>query len=234
MARALRASGGRRVIRLALVALGAIVVLLVIAQLVLPKIAADRISSRIGRYGQVTSVHVSAWPAVELLFKHADSVTVRAARLTLDPAQTDDLLDEARDSGQLSLSVARAREGPLAVSDVHLRKRGRALHASAFASAADVNAALPPGFDVQLLSSAGGKVAVRASGGLFGVGASVDAVAEARDGKLVVRPRSPLLAAFALTLFAESHVRIEALAARAATGPEGAPGYVLEASATLR
>ena len=37
-------------------------------------IAASRISSRVGRYGKVQSVSVSAWPAVELLWGHADSV----------------------------------------------------------------------------------------------------------------------------------------------------------------
>ena len=52
--------------------------LLVLAQLLLPRIAASRISSRVGRYGTVQSVSVSAWPAVELLWGHADSVRVKA------------------------------------------------------------------------------------------------------------------------------------------------------------
>ncbi len=229
-----RGGGGRGVLRIVLWLAGAVVVLLGLAQLLLPKFAAERISSRIGRYGKVTSVQVSAWPAVKLLWNDADSVTVRAGEIALGPLQTDELLAQARGVGRLELSATSAREGPLRVSDVRLSKRGRELHASAFASAADVRAALPAGFAVELLSSAAGKVEVRASGGLFGVGASVDAVAEARGGELVVRPRGALLQALRLTLFSEPHVQLDALAARAASGPRGESGYTLEASATLR
>jgi hypothetical protein len=229
-----RGGGGGRAARLALWLLGAIVVLLGLAQLLLPKFAADRISSRVGRYGKVTSVHVSAWPAVKLLFKDADSISVRAHDIALSPARTDALLAEATGTSRLDLVATTAREGPLALSDVRLRKRGTALHASAFASAADVRAALPPGFDVTLLSSSDGRVEVRASGGLFGVGASVDAVAEAIDGKLVAHPRGPLIEALRLTLFSEPHIRLDSIAAHAATGPNGESGYALEASATLR
>ena len=229
-----RGGGGGRAARLALWLLGALVVLFGLAQLLLPKFAADRISSRVGRYGKVTSVHVSAWPAVKLLFKDADSISVRARDVALSPARTDALLAEATGTSRLDLVATTAREGPLALSDVRLRKRGTALHASAFASVADVRAALPPGVDVTLLSSSGGRVEVRANGGLFGVGASVDAVAEAIDGKLVAHPRGPLIEALRLTLFSEPHVRLDSIAARTAVGPNGESGYTLEASATLR
>ena len=47
---------------------------LVLAQLFLPRIAASRISSRVGSYGKVSSVSVSALPAMELLWGDADSV----------------------------------------------------------------------------------------------------------------------------------------------------------------
>jgi hypothetical protein len=234
LSRMRRGGGGGRATRLALWLLGALVVLAGLAQLLLPKFAADRISSRIGRYGRVTSVHVSAWPAVKLLWKDADSISVRTSEIALTPARTDALLSEARGTDRLDLVAAGAHEGPLALSDVRLQKRGRALHASAFASADDVRAALPAGFDVRLLSSVGGRVEVRASGGLFGVGASVDAVAEAIDGKLVAHPRGALLRALRVTLFSEPHVRLDAIAARATSGPRGEAGYQLQASATLR
>lgn len=230
-----RGGGGiGTVTRIALALLGVIVVLLVVAQLVLPRIAASRISSRIGRYGHVTSVHVSAFPAVKLLWKDADSVTVRASRVSLSPARTDALLAEARGTDRLDVRAASAHEGPLMVSDVHLTKRGRTIHANAFATAAAVRAALPAGFDVSLLGSSGGAVEVRASGGLFGIGASVVAVAEAREGKLVVHPRGPLIEALRLTLFSEPHVALQSIAVHTATGAGGEAGYELEASATLR
>jgi hypothetical protein len=216
------------------VSAGAIALVLVLAQLLLPRIAASRISSRVGRYGSVESVHVTAWPALKLLWGDADSVTVRAGRLSLSPAQTAKLLWEAHGVNELDLTASSAREGPLRVSDVSLRKRGRALSAQALASTADVRAALPQGFEVQLLGSERGQVEVRASGGLFGIDASVDAVATASGGRLIVHPRGLLLEGLQLTLFADPHVYVEGVGASASGAPGGAPGYWLTISARLR
>jgi hypothetical protein len=229
-----RGGVGGRAGRLALGLLGALLLLLVLAQVLLPRIAASRISSRIGRYGSVASVHVSAWPAVELLWKHADSIEVHATRLRLSPAQTGRLLAEASGTNRLDVSVDSAREGPLALSDIRLHKRGSRISAQARLSAAGVTAALPPGFGVQLLASGGGRVEVRASGGLFGVGASVDAVAEASQGKLVVRPRGLLLEGLELTLFSDPHVHVTGVSAVNSAAPGGVAGYLLGMTATLR
>ncbi|MFI4990853.1 MAG: LmeA family phospholipid-binding protein [Solirubrobacterales bacterium] len=243
-----RGGGGGKAVRVALWLLGVVVVLLGLAQLFLPKIAAGRISSRIGKYGSVDSVHVSAWPAVELLWRHADSVTVHATRLRVSPAQTGKLLEEASGADRVEAHVDSVREGPLALSDVSFHKRGSRMSAQAHVSTADVAAALPPGFGVQLLGSGAGKVEVRASGGLFGVDASVDAVAEASGGKLVVHPRGLLLEGFRLTLFSDPDVYVMGVSAApagrggGATGSAagaggsagGATGYLLGMEATLR
>ena len=58
---------------------------LALAQVLLPRIAASRISSRVGRYGKVQSVSVSAWPAVELLWGSVDSVRVAAGEPRAEP-----------------------------------------------------------------------------------------------------------------------------------------------------
>ena len=57
-------SGPRRSTRIALGAVGGVVVLLGLAQLLLPKLAAQRVRSELARYGVVRSVSVSAFPAV--------------------------------------------------------------------------------------------------------------------------------------------------------------------------
>ena len=64
------------------------------------------------------------------------------------------------------------------------------LTAQALASEADVKAALPAGFGVQLLRSEGGEVEVQATGALFGVGASVNAVARSERTASWSRTRS--------------------------------------------
>jgi hypothetical protein len=205
--------------------------LLVLAQLVLPRIAASRISSRVGRYGHVEHVSVSAWPAVKLLWGDADSVEVRAGSLALSPSQAAALLWEGRGADHIDISAQAVRVGSLAVTDAVLRKRGAQLSAHARASRAAVRAALGPGVGVRLLGSEGGRVRVAATGSLFGVGASVAAVAEGQQGALVVHPEGALLDAFRLTLFSDRHVRVVGVAA-AETGPP--PGYVLGMTALLR
>ncbi len=187
---------------------GCVLLLLVLAQLLLPRIAASRISARVGRYGRVVSVSVSAWPALKLLWGDADSVRVRAGSLSLSPAQVARLLWEARGAASVQVDAAALRLGKLRLTDATLHKHGRALSGAALASEAAVHAALPAGFAVTLLNSAGGEVEVRASGALFGIGASVDAVALAREGSLIAHPLGGLFEGVQLTLFADQHVHV--------------------------
>jgi hypothetical protein len=216
-------------VRIAAGLAGALVLLLALAQLILPRLAVSRISSRIGRYGKVQSVSVSAWPAVELLWGHVGSVRVRAGSLALSPAQAASLLWEARGTGSMDVSAESVQLGPLRLSDATLSKRGGAMSAQAVASEADVKAA---GFGVKLLRSEGGEVEVQATGALFGVGASVNAVAGASDGKLVAHPLGFLIEALQLTLFSSPHVYVDGVGASVQS--EQPLSYRLTMSASLR
>jgi hypothetical protein len=218
--------------RIALLVGGVVLVLLVAAQIALPKIAASKISSRIGRYGEVQSVSVSAWPAVKLLWGEVDTVKVRASHLSLSTAQAAKLLWEAHGVGTMDLSAGSVEVGPLQVEDAVLHKRGSAMEASARTSEADVRAALPQGLEVKLLGSREGQVEVQASGGLFGVDASVDALAGGSEGKLVAHPLGLLLEGFQLTLFADQHVFVEGVGASVASREPLT--YELSMSASLR
>jgi len=219
--------------RLALLLVGGVILALVLAQVFLPRVAASRISSRLGRYGKVESVSVKAWPAVELLWGHADSATVRAASLALSTAQTAKLLWEARGVRDIDLTVSSARVGRLHLRDVSFRKRGDQLAARAAMSASDVRASLPEGLEVQLLSSANGEIGVSAAGGLFGLRASVDATVAASDGKLVVSPQGLFLEGLRLTLFSQPHVHVQAVGASATRESSGGVSYQLTVSASL-
>jgi hypothetical protein len=226
-----RGGSGRRT-RLGLSLVGALVVLLVLAQVVLPRIAASRIRSRVGRYGDVESASVSAWPALELLWGHAGSVHVRAKDLSLSPTQVAALLWEAQGAASMHVSAESVRLGTLRLSDASLQKHGSALTGQALTSEADVKAALPAGFEVQLLRSEDGEVEVQATGGLFGVDASVKAVAGASEGKLVAHPLGLLLERLQLTLFSSPHVYVEGVGA--SVEREQPLSYKLSMSARLR
>jgi hypothetical protein len=209
-----------------------IVLVLALAQLLLPRVAASKVSARVGRYGNVKSVSVKAFPAVELLWGHADSVHVSVASIALSSAEAAKLVWESRAADSIDVTADSVRLGSLHLTHVSLRKRGVQLSAQATVSQADVRAALPPGFDVQLLRSEGGYVEVRATGGLFGLGASVDAVAGPSDGKLVAHPLGFLLEGLKLTLFADPHIVVQGVSA-SANGAQP-QSYRLTMSARLR
>jgi hypothetical protein len=228
----MRRGGGGGMRRLALLLVGGVALALAAAQVLLPRIAASRISSRVGRYGGVQEVEVRAWPAVELLWGHADSVSVRAKPLSLSPAQAAKLLWEARGVQRMELAAPEVRVGPLRLTGARLHKRGSSLTAEAGVSEADMRAALPPGLEVQLLGSEGGRVRVRAGGGLFGVGASVQAIAEPSEGRLIAHPLGVPLQGLRLTLFSDPHVYVEGVGAERRAGQ--APGYRVSMSARLR
>lgn len=211
-----------------------VVVVLALAQLLGPGIAARVVRGRVQKYGTVKSVTVKAWPAVKLLWREADEVTVRAGRLRVSPEQTAALLGEAKGTERVDASAESVEEGSLRLTDTRLEKRGSTLRARGVVSEADVKRALPEGVEVALLKSEAGTVEVRVSGGLFGVGASVDAVAQAEGGKLVARPTG-LLGALKLMLFESPSVYVEGVQARAleSRGGEGAR-YELSMWASLR
>ncbi|HSZ14258.1 MAG TPA: LmeA family phospholipid-binding protein [Solirubrobacteraceae bacterium] len=211
---------------------GAVLLALILAQLLLPRLAANRISSRVGRYGKVLSASVSAWPAIELLWGHADSVHVKAGSLSISPVQAASLLWEAKGAASMDVSAESVQVESLRVTNAHLRKRGDALSAQADVSEAAVRTALPEGFGVRLLRSEGGQVEVQATGALFGVGASVNAVAGASGGELVAHPVGFLIEGLKLTLFSEPHVYVEGVGA---SELDSSPlSYRLTMSASLR
>ena len=218
--------------KVALFLAGAVLLVLVLAQVFLPRIAASEVSSRVGRYGSVESVSVSAWPAVKLLWGSVDSVRVKARSLTIEPAQAAKLLWESRHVAREDISAERVKVGSLQLSEATLRKRGPRLSALASTDQSAVRAALPEGFDVQLLRSQGGQVEVQTSGGLFGVGSGVDALALASEGRLLAHPRGFLIEGFQLTIFADPHIYVEGVSAALTRG--STPSYRLGMTATLR
>jgi LmeA-like phospholipid-binding len=222
----------RRTGRIAALIAGAVVLVLAVAQVLLPRVAAGRISSRVGRYGTVQSVSVKAWPAIKLLWGSAESVSVKAKRVALSPAQVAKLVSEAKGATNMDVSADSVQLGSLALTDASLHKRGSELTAAAHTSEADIRAALPAGFGVRLLRSERGQVEVRASGALFGVGASVNAIAGASQGNLVAHPLGFLIEGVRLTLFSDPHISVQGVGASVAG--EGSPSYRLTMSARLR
>jgi hypothetical protein len=203
----------------------AILVLLVAAQLVLPRIAAHRLRARLDGVAVVARVHVSAFPAVKLLWGHADRVDVHLTSLRVSQARVGALLAQAKDARTADVTIDRFQDGVLRLRAVRLREDRSGLRASAYLAATDLQRALPTGFAVSPVASGGGRLVLRASA--FGLG--VDAVVAAVDGALVAQPNLPLVGSLAgLTLFSDPRVSVSGVGATSRTG-----GYGLTATGRL-
>ena len=192
-----------------------------LAQAVLPSLAAHRVSDRVARYGTVKSVHVSALPAIKLLWGSVDSVRIAAGTLTMTPAQIASLLWEARDVHDMTVTAELARlqvpglPGGLMVSAVHMEKHGHSVKASAMLTQRQLDDALPRGFHAEPVASGGGQVEVHASGGLFGAQASLMALVKPLEGRLVAQPQGfPFAGIATVTLFSDPHLVVESVGVR--------------------
>jgi hypothetical protein len=235
--------------RIALVILGGIVAVLGLAQLLLPVLAAQRVRSQLGRYGTVRSASVSAFPAIELLWGSAQSATVSAGSLSMEPAQVGALLWQGRGVQRIEMRAESIRVGPLRMLHVSSHKRGEELYTQGSVTEADLRAALPGSTAVQPLGRTPAGVEVRVSGSLFGVGASVEVLLSALEGKLVAQPQGiPLAGLVKLVLFSNPHLYVQDFdlasppsaggasggSAGEAGGEGGDPSYLLRLWAKLR
>jgi hypothetical protein len=218
-----------RAVRVALAAAGGLILLLVVAQLALPSIAERRLRDRLERSGTVERVEISSFPAVKLLWHRADKVTVRMGSLRTGSGSFADLLARTRDADDVDASAAEQRILALRLLDPRLRKRGDDLALSATVTDADLQSALPPGFDVRPVASGEGALVFQGTADLLGQRFSGQAVVEVRDGRLLLEPNIPFGGVLSLTLFADP--RVEVLDVGARNGPNG---FTLTARARLR
>ena len=207
IARRVRGRGAR----IALWAGAVLLVVLVASQLLLPGLAARAVRQRVGRYGPVLSAHVSAFPALELLWGSGQSASLRAGALRMTSAQASDLLWSARGIDSLDITATSVLVEPLRLEALSMRKRAHALRVLATLTLADLRAALPAGVQVQAPSGGGeGPLELTVGGELFGVGASIAVVVQASEGKLVAQPRGLSLGGLTqITLFSDPHLHVD-------------------------
>ncbi|HEX4109187.1 MAG TPA: LmeA family phospholipid-binding protein [Solirubrobacteraceae bacterium] len=215
---------------IAAVVLATVCVLLALSQLLLPGIAASRLRTRLSRNGVVERVSVSAFPALKLLWGHADKVTVHYASMHVNNARVSSLMGQSRNVGKVDVYARTLDIGPLSLTNAVLHKRGDQLTGEAALSTAALSHALPSGFSVQPVASGNGELELRASASLFGLGVSADVLLEAQEGSLVLVPIGiPIIgSSLRLTVFNEPNARVSGVGARTQAG-----GYLLTAQGRL-
>jgi hypothetical protein len=206
----------RRIVVLA--AVGVVLLVLVVAQLVLPGIAARRVRDQLSKSGTVLEVKVSAFPAIKLLWRRADSVVVRMASYRAPVSDLSATLAGTGDAGSVDASAQVLSVGPLAFRDATMRKRGSSLTAAATVTQSDLRSAVFFLQDVVPVASAGGSLTLRGTASFLGLTASVAATVAARDGALVVAPDVPFGGIATLTLFSNPHVYVQSVSASGVPG----------------
>jgi hypothetical protein len=217
----------RRIIAIATA--GVVILVLVVAQLALPTIATDRLRDRLSKSGNVISVEVHAFPAIKLLWNHADRVVVRMGRYQSGAGSLGDLLSQTSDVGSVDASAQEFSSGLLTVRDAALRKRGNRLVGTALVTQSDLRRAVPILQSVVPVASSDGRLTLRGTASLFGVTASVDATVSASAGNLIVAPDVPFGGFATLTVFSNPHVEVQSVGASTAPG-----GFRVTATGRLR
>jgi hypothetical protein len=216
--------------RIAVIAvLVALVLGLGVAQLVLPGIAAQRIRTRLGAYGLVRSVQVDAFPAIELLWHHADQIHIDLAAYRSGSGQVGSLLSQLTGVDSLDVSAGQLDIGLLRLRDATLHKRGAQLSADARVSESDLRAAVPFLDGVVPVASANGTLILQGAATVLGLTASAQATVGVADGALLVSPNVPFGALATLTLFSDPHVAVQGVAAATVPG-----GFTVSARGVLR
>jgi hypothetical protein len=192
-----------RLLRVALAGLVLLLVLLLAAQLVLPRLAERRVRDELGTSADIAAVHVRAVPAVELLWGHADRVTARVRSYRASPRRIVDLLVKSRDADALDVRLDRLQTSGVVVRDVALEKRGGVLTGRAGIGAAELARLLPPGVEI---APGAGTVVLH----VHGVPAGLQV--QAQDGHVVVAPDVPLIGSlFSVTLFEDPRLDVQSV-----------------------
>lgn len=187
--------------------------LLALAQLLLPGIAASALRNRLDRHGDVLSVKVSAFPAIKLLWHQADSVTIRLRDYRSSSGKLAETLDEASGITSLHARVGTLTAGALTLHDVRLTKHGHRISGGASVRDADLRSALPVMRSVRPVESTADGVVLRGTASVFGFSAAVDATVEARSGAIVVSPLVPFGGFATITVFSDPRFQVRTVRA---------------------
>jgi hypothetical protein len=216
---------------------GILVVLVVVAQFVLPGLAAKRLRSDLAADGSDVHVEVKAFPAIKLLLKKADEVTISVGSYKTDASSDDsgedlgDLIAQTKGTKKLDVDVRVLNDRLLRMQQVHLHKDGDALTANVTVLKSDIDAALPA--HLRVTGSDAGGLTVSGSTDVFGEDIDADArIAPDDDGSLVISPQGDdidLGDLVSFPIFEDKRVAVDAISSRNTSG-----GYILTVHGHLR
>lgn len=204
--------------RVALGVLALLVVLAVVAQVVLPRIAEDRVRDELRRVGAVSGVEVRAVPAIKLLWGQVDRLRARVDEGDATRDELGDLLAQTAEIDELRVTAPRLDVGGLSLADVRVAKDADRVRGAATVATDQLRALAPAGLDVTGVFADDGRLAFDATVDALGQRVSGRAVARASDGDVVVAPEGLLGGVASYTAFSDPRLRLDDVTA-ADAGP---------------
>ena len=203
-----------------LIGLGVLLLLVVVAQFALPPIAEKVVRESLEPPDRGVSVSLSSFPAVALLFGHADSATlhIEEARPS-GRGGLEKLLARASHVDNLTSTVGKMYIGPLELTHVTFTKREAAVAAEAEVTRHAIDQILPGGVHVSATDVSEG-LRLTLSTSVLGHTVSFPAKLAATNGALEVAPDLPVFDAVRISVFDDPGVVVTSVAVR--TGSSGA------------
>jgi len=216
--------------RAALAGVAAVVALLVVAQLVLPRYAERRVREELSSVGTVTSVEVESFPALELLAGEIDAVRAELASGRTSGGRIGELVARTEHIDSLRVTATSLTVSGLPVRDARLDKAGREISAEGTVERSALEARLPSGARLEGVETSGDGVTLGGSFSILGANLSGVARLEPRDGALALAPQDVPFAGLAtVTVFADPRLSVRSVAAE----PSGGSALRMRASAAL-
>jgi hypothetical protein len=218
--------------------IAAVAVLMAIAQLTLPGVAARSVHSRLSADGTGVSVTVKAFPAVQLLWHDANEIDVTMASYHAAQSTIGGLLSEAGGVGTVKVSIGTFTSGVLTAHDVVVSKHGDHLIGRATLLDSDLQRATS-GILSSVTPVAGAAGQLTLSGRLLSSGQTLNLAVSANRGRIVAATEggSGLLGAVGsllggllgpITVFSDPRVTVDTLTGEVVSG-----GLSVAVTATL-
>jgi hypothetical protein len=211
-----RAGRTRALLRSALLGLAVLAaVVFGLGQLVLPGLAASRIRDTLLAKGEGVSVSVSAFPAVMLLFGHADSVVVHVhAMRAAGHGDLAALLKRVAQTDRLSATIEKMSVLGLELQDVSLYKRGSNAVASAIVTRKAIASALPADISLSGRQEGQSTLQLTVTAHVLGHAVSPSARLKVDSGALQIAPTIPLIGFLRITVFSDPLVSLDGIGMR--------------------
>jgi hypothetical protein len=193
------------------------ILVLGVGQLVLPPLAEHIERNRLDKHGKVISLSISAFPAVELLFGHADTVTAHLA--SLDGSQADLASNISRSAGvsKINVTIGQLTSGPITVHSVTILKRGKRYRGTGLITEASLRRAVPLLESVTPIASRDGTLTLQGTANVVLGTVTADANVAAQGGKVVVSGTGLISSFLHLTVWSNPKVYVESLSGRRAS-----------------